>query len=180
MAHFAQLDENNIVLNVVVVNNSDILDEDGKEKEEIGIAFCKNLLGNETKWVQTSYNESFRKNYAMIGEIYDVSRDAFRKKDPPFPSWMLDEESCQWRPPVELPSDWKDKSYSWDEATISWIEKSPKTDRHPPTWIYSDELKRWIPPIPYPTDNKKYTWNEETQTWNAVEPILDGKPPEVI
>ncbi len=72
MAHFAELDENNIVLQVTVVNNSDILDENGNESEEIGIQFNKNLLGQDTKWVQTSYNSNFRYKYAGIGDFYDL------------------------------------------------------------------------------------------------------------
>jgi len=77
MAHFAELDENNIVLQVTVVNNSDILDENGNESEEIGIQFNKNLLGQDTKWVQTSYNSNFRYKYAGIGDFYDEVHQVF-------------------------------------------------------------------------------------------------------
>ena len=75
MAHFAQLDENNIVTQVIVVNNSELLDENGNESEAKGIAFCQSLFGGN--WKQTSYNANFRKNYAGIGFSYDPVADEF-------------------------------------------------------------------------------------------------------
>lgn len=117
MAHFAQLDENNIVTQVIVVHNKEILDEAGHESEDIGIAFCQSLFGGN--WKQTSYNASFRKNYAGIGYAYDAGRDAFISPKP-FPSWILDEETCGWNPPVPRPID--DKIYSWDEDNQQWVE----------------------------------------------------------
>ena len=75
MAHFAQLDENNIVTQVIVVNNSELLDENGNESEAEGIAFCQSLFGGN--WKQTSYNANFRKNYAGIGFTYDPVADEF-------------------------------------------------------------------------------------------------------
>ena len=116
MAHFAQL-ENNIVTKVIVVANQDILDENGQESEEKGIAFCSNLLGGT--WKQTSYNARIRKNYAGVGYTYDETLDAFIAPKP-FASWILNETTCQWRAPVDMPSD--DKRYSWNEATTSWVE----------------------------------------------------------
>lgn len=82
MAHFAQIDENNTVIQVIVVDNSILIDQDGIEKEELGIEFCKKILGQETRWVQTSYNRSFRKNFAGMGYKYDDSRDAFIEPKP--------------------------------------------------------------------------------------------------
>jgi hypothetical protein len=114
MAHFAQL-ENNVVTNVIVVNNQDILNEQGQESEEVGIAFCSNLLGGN--WKQTSYNGNFRKNYAGIGYTYDESRDAFIAPKP-YNSWILDEDTCQWKAPVNYPTD--NKKYSWNEETLTW------------------------------------------------------------
>jgi hypothetical protein len=75
MAHFAQLDENNIVTQVIVVNNSELLDENGNESEAKGTAFCQSLFGGN--WKQTSYNANFRKNYAGIGFTYDPVADEF-------------------------------------------------------------------------------------------------------
>lgn len=76
MAHFARL-EDNIVQEVVVVNNAVILDSDGVEQEQLGIDFCKSLYGEDTNWIQTSYNGSFRGQYAGLGDIYDPIEDKF-------------------------------------------------------------------------------------------------------
>lgn len=77
MAHFAQLDQDNCVLQVIVVNNAVILDDSGVEQESLGIAFCKSLYGEDTEWVQTSYNANFRAFYAGIGYTYDSVKDEF-------------------------------------------------------------------------------------------------------
>ena len=92
MAHFAELDANGIVTQVIVVNNSELLDN-GVESESKGIAFCQSLFGGT--WVQTSYNGNIRKNYAGIGYTYDEARDAFI---PPKPegNWILNEDTCLW------------------------------------------------------------------------------------
>ena len=120
MAHFAEIDSNldNVVLRVLVIGNDDILDENGVESEALGIAFCKNLFGEETEWVQTSYNASFRKNYAGAGWIYDEGRDAFKPAQP-YASWILDEETCVYFPPVDPPNN--TQAWIWNEATISWV-----------------------------------------------------------
>ena len=114
MAHFAQL-ENNVVKQVIVVSNQDILDENGQESEQKGIDFCSNLLGGT--WKQTSYNAKIRKNYAGIGYTYDEGRDAFIPPKP-FDSWLLDEDTCQWKAPVDYPTD--GGRYLWNETTTSW------------------------------------------------------------
>ena len=118
MAHFAQLNENNEVLQVIVISNNDILDQYGNESEDIGIEFCKSLLGQDTLWKQTSYNASFRKNYAGIGYTYDGTRDAFIPPKP-YDSWVLNEGTCLWEAPVPYPTDGLD--YTWDESAIQWI-----------------------------------------------------------
>jgi hypothetical protein len=121
MAHFAELGENNVVLQVIVVDNKDIKDTFGVEQEEIGIAFCRNLLGGT--WKQTSYNASFRKNYAGIGFTYDSVRDAFIPPKP-FPSWVLNETTYHWEAPLPKPDDvdFPNRYYRWQEETLSWIE----------------------------------------------------------
>jgi hypothetical protein len=115
MAHFAELDDNGVVLRVIVVDNKDTADANGVEKEYIGTAFCERLLGGT--WKQTSYNGKFRKNYAGIGYTYDVDRDAFIPPKP-YASWVLNESTCLWDPPTPMPDDGV-KRY-WDEATTSW------------------------------------------------------------
>jgi hypothetical protein len=122
MAHFAELDKNNIVLRVIVVSNADTSDVNGVEREQVGVAFCKSLFGSSTIWKQTSYNGNFRKNYAGVGYSYDTSRDAFIPPKP-FPSWVLNDQTCMWEAPNPYPNDGKD--YRWDEPTTSWIEVTP-------------------------------------------------------
>jgi hypothetical protein len=123
MAHFCQLDSNNVVLQVIVVSNADTSTAQGDEKESIGIAFCERLLGGT--WVKTSYNGNIRKNYAGIGFSYDKDRDAFIPPKP-FNSWVLNESNCRWDAPVAMPSDAGQgdppKMYTWNEETINWVE----------------------------------------------------------
>jgi hypothetical protein len=116
MAHFAELDESNIVKQVIVVHNNELLDENGNESEQKGIDFCVQLLGGT--WVQTSYNATIRKNYACIGDLYDPIRDAFIPLKP-YASWVLDENTCRWEAPVTKPIG---KLYIWDEQTLAWVE----------------------------------------------------------
>jgi len=120
MAHFAQLDPNNIVLRVIVVANSDIT-VNGQESEAKGIAFCQSLFGPNTRWAQTSYSGSKRKRYAGVGYSFDEQRDAFIPPQP-YPSWTLDPETCDWVAPIPMPNDgdW----YMWDESTQSWVKKA--------------------------------------------------------
>lgn len=117
MAHFAKLDNNNVVLEVHAVHNNELL-QDGVESEAKGIAFLINWSGGYTNWKQTSYNGKIRKNYAGIGYTYDSVRDAFIPPQP-FASWVLNEETCQWDAPVAMPDD--GQRYIWDEATTSWV-----------------------------------------------------------
>ena len=120
MAHFAELDTDNIVIQVIVINNEDILDSNGNESEDIGISFCQDLFGSDSNWKQTSYNNTFRKNYAGIGYTYDETRDAFIAPKP-YPSFVLNEDTCQWEAPVSYPVTLPGEVYTWDEETIQWI-----------------------------------------------------------
>ena len=121
MAHFCQLDENNVVTQVIVVDNKDCADASGVEKEYIGAAFCERLFGGT--WKQTSYNGNIRKNYAGIGYTYNADIDAFVPPQP-FSSWILDTNTAQWEAPVAMPEDAgtgePPKMYSWNEDTVSW------------------------------------------------------------
>lgn len=119
MAHFAELDNNNNVLRVIVVANEELIDSNGIESEYKGILFCKSLFGQETNWIQTSYNGSFRKNFAGIGFTWDKNLDAFIPQKP-FNSWILNKDTCLWDAPVSKPQD--DNFYNWDEATLSWVQ----------------------------------------------------------
>lgn len=115
MAHYAQIDSNNIVTQVIVIDNKDTADANGVEKEYIGAAFCERLFGGT--WKQTSYNGNIRKNYAGIGYTYQADIDAFVAPKP-YASWTLD-ANAQWQAPTAMPTD--GGMYSWDEATTSWV-----------------------------------------------------------
>lgn len=123
MAHFAEIDQFGKVKRVIVVSNEDTSDASGVEKEHIGAAFCERLFGGT--WKQTSYNANFRKNYAGIGYSFDAGRDAFIPPQP-YPSWVINENTCQWQAPVAMPEDAgtgePPKRYQWNEATTSWVE----------------------------------------------------------
>ena len=123
MAHFAEIDSNNVVLRVIVVDNKDTSIPDGTEVESIGVAFCQRLFGGN--WVKTSYNGNIRKNYAGIGYTYNAGLDAFVPPKP-FASWILNNDTALWDAPTPMPSDAgtgePPKRYTWDEATTSWVE----------------------------------------------------------
>jgi len=118
MAHFAELDANNVVQRVIVVANKDTADANGNEVESIGVAFCQKLFGGT--WVQTSYNGNKRKNYAGVGYTYDADIDAFVPPKP-YASWVLN-DAAQWEAPVAMPDD--GQMYSWDEDSQSWVANS--------------------------------------------------------
>ena len=123
MAHFAKLDENNIVTSVEVVANSVITDANGNEVEQLGVDFLNELYGTSDVYKQTSYNGSIRKNYAGNGDTYDATRDAFISHQP-YASWTLSEVTCQWESPVALPTDairnGGINKYKWNEDTLAW------------------------------------------------------------
>ena len=117
MAHFAKLDENNIVLEVNVVNNNAL---NSSNEEATGIEFLTQWSGGYSNWKQTSYNGNLRKNYAGIGYTYDAARDAFIPPKP-FNSWVLDEATCRWQAPTPMPTT-EGKFYYWSEDDLSWRE----------------------------------------------------------
>ena len=128
MAHFAQLDENNVVTQVIVVGNSDTADVNGVESENIGVAFCQSLLGAETNWKQTSYNGNMRGNYAGIGMTFMTgvatlgvgSTDVFISQQP-HASWTISTTEARWEAPLTVPTLTDEQraagsSYTWDES----------------------------------------------------------------
>ena len=118
MSHFAEIDENNEVIRVLV-GDTNLSDEEA-------LIFMHDAFGG--KWLQTSYNTimgehklggtPFRKNYAGPGMIYDEARDAFLYPQP-YASWILNEETCWWEPPIPIPND--ENLYDWDEESRSWV-----------------------------------------------------------
>ena len=105
MSHFAKINSSNIVTEVIVA-----------EKDFIN----SGVVGDEFLWVQTSYNNNFRKNFAGIGDTYDKTKDAFITVKP-FASWVLDEATCKWKAPTDCPGDIND--YYWNEDTLSWAQE---------------------------------------------------------
>lgn len=143
MAHFAKLDENNVVIDVVVVDNKDILDENGNEQEEIGIQFLKNLFGQDTKWIQTSYNNNIRNVFASIGSPYDPERDIFLGVRP-YPSWTFNYETLGYDAPTPVPEDASDTvRYIWRESDLSWVQLTPRPDDPENFYIFNVETEEW-------------------------------------
>lgn len=116
MAYFAQIDEEGVVLQVISISNVDAPDPAPEHSEPLGQAFIASL-GIDGKWIQTSYNHRFRKQYAGIGWRYDADADVFISPQP-FPSWTLDAEH-DWQPPTPMPAD--GGPYRWDEDTLAWV-----------------------------------------------------------
>jgi hypothetical protein len=117
MAYFAKLGKGNIVETIISINNAVITDSDGIEKEQLGVDFINKLYNTRDVWKQTSYNRTFRKNYAGIGYTYDETRDAFIEPKP-YQSWILNENTCRWESPIPYPQD--DNRYNWNESTLTW------------------------------------------------------------
>ena len=144
MAHFAQLDSNNVVTQVIVVSNDDTSDSNGTETESIGVAFCQKLLGADTNWKQTSYNGNIRGNYAGIGYTYMSnvatmgvgSTDIFIAQQP-YASWTVGVATARWYSPIPEPTLTSDQIsaghyYTWDESayqadnTKGWTLHTPE------------------------------------------------------
>ena len=147
MAHFAQLDSDNVVTQVIVVSNDDTSDSNGVEVESIGVAFCQKLLGATTNWKQTSYNSNMRGNYAGIGYTFMSgvatlgvgSTDVFVPQKP-YASWTLSTTAAEWEPPSTpgaapaLTEEertagkyyvWNESNYQADPAT-AWVLTTPE------------------------------------------------------
>ena len=118
MAYFARI-ESNIVQQVIVINDSVLLDGNGDEQEDLGIAFCQSLLGADDVWIQTSGQNNLRKNDAGLGYTYDSARNAFIAPKI-YASWILNETTCRWEAPTPYPDD--GNFYEWDEPTTSWTQ----------------------------------------------------------
>ena len=122
MAHFAELDSNNIVTKVLVVSNKVLLKADNTESELKGKQFLNNLLGSST-WKQTSYNGNLRKNFAGVGYSFDSTRNAFIPPKP-YNSWTLNEDTCLWEAPVKYPFTKNEEGlpefHFWNEESKGW------------------------------------------------------------
>lgn len=167
MAHFAQLNESNVVVEVMAVHNNELL-VNGVESEQKGIEFCTSLLGG--RWVQTSYNNNFRKRYAGIGYTFDSNLNVFIPPKP-FPSWLLDMQEYNWKAPVPYPENESPKKYLWSEDITNWVLLPEKPY---PSWVLNHSTVQWEPPVPYP-NNGEYYWDELDQIWR-VQPTPAPSP----
>jgi hypothetical protein len=153
MAHFAELDSNNIVIRTVVACNQDITNNGGEQSTQAAKHFESviPLSSNGVKWVQTSYNNNFRKKFAGKGDYYDEQNDIFYYKDSPYPSWTLD-SNFDWQAPTPKPSIFNSPLnghiliISWNESILKWIA------------------------FAYDNQNNKvnFEWNSNTQNWVQV------------
>tara|TARA_Y100000310_G_scaffold325145_1_gene388167 strand:+ start:1646 stop:2143 length:498 start_codon:yes stop_codon:yes gene_type:complete len=162
MAHFAEINEEGIVQRVLAISNL-IVVLGGEEVEELGTAYLQNMFP-DTDWVQTSYNDNFRKRYAGKGMKYDVERDAFLHQQP-YPSWTLDEETLTWNPPKPRPEQDEENPvrYGWNENAGDWQEIPEQPDGY--WWCENDW--EWHPPRP--DDGKVYEWSEESKSWVEID-----------
>jgi hypothetical protein len=151
MAHFAQLDEHNKVVNVIVIQNDLIVDENGNESEELGIERCKLYTDPNARWIQTSYNNNFRGKLASIDGYYIEDLDVFSYPKL-YNSWVFNQETLNWDPPVAKPEDAPaGQYYVWNENVVNW------------------EL---YPPVAMPEDAPEgfyYQWNPEIESWELIE-----------
>lgn len=162
MAHFAEIDSDNKVIRVLVISN---------EQEDRGQEFLASDLGLGGIWLKTSYNTyggkhknggvPFRKNYAGIGYSYDSARDAFIPPKPSlYPSWILNEETCLWEPPVSFPVG--SGKYVWNESIVNWTAH-PENPIGPYAW--SESTYSWVFK---PQDGNEYKWNRATNAWELI------------
>ena len=138
MANFAKLDETNIVIDINHLDNAVVDNLPFPDSETVGIEFLQPWTEEGTTWKQTSVNNNFRKNYAIIGGIYDPIRDAFIAPKPSNDAFFV-ESTCRWIMPKPFPS-----------------------------WNLNENIGFWVAPIPYPTDGKEYYWDEATLSWIEV------------
>ena len=147
MAHWAEIDENNIVLRVTVGDNND---------SDEGYQWLIDNLGG--RWIKTSYNNNFKNKFAGIGYSYNEELDIFIEPSP-FPSWIFNTETYKWEAPISIPK--IDRGYFWDEENICWV-LPPKPF---PSFILVDHL--WTPPTPRP-ENGIWRWDEPSLSWIEI------------
>lgn len=160
MAHFAELDINNVVVRVIVVNNDVIQNLPFPESEAVGVQFCKATFPESGEWKQTSVNNNFRKNFACIGYTYDPVKDAFCQQKPAFyTSWVFNGNTCRWEPPVPRPMSVPNR---WSERDLAWID----VPQPYPSWTMQGSPPDWVPPTPMPREGgKTFVWDEPSLSW---------------
>ena len=164
MAHYAELNEENIVVNVVVVGNDITHDENGVEQEQLGIDYLNDLLPDSGTWIQTSYNHNTRTNYAAIGFRYNAELDRFEMTEPPplYPSWTFDDETGTYTEPLPRAG----KAWWWDEETVSWIRGA-----EPPWHKGWDDDTGWdcgtpdMETMPDIIEEGEHYWDGDQEKW---------------
>ena len=162
MAHYAILDENNRVSNVIVIDTASTFDENGVENEELGLEICRQVLNDSNlKAIRTSYNNNIRVRYAGMGFSYNEELDAFIPPKP-YPSWTLNTTTYDWDPPTSRPQTQPENGfYKWDEDTLSWV-----VEEFPPKEITSVSFRSQL------TLTEKLMWDSpdtaETLTQKAA------------
>jgi hypothetical protein len=157
MAHFAEINSNNKVLRVVVACNIDIENNGGERSEQAANAFknvCQ-LSSDGVKWIQTSYNNNFRKKFAGVGDTYDAVKDIFWNENSPYSSWTLD-SNYDWQPPIAKPlkNTWGLNNAPlvarWSEEKLNWVANGyqiePSTIENPGTitpLVWNNTTKDW-------------------------------------
>ena len=178
MARFAELDENNIVLQVIIVGN-EITTIDDVEVEQRGIDFLNDIFPESGTWVQTSMwtiggvhngvdgepdgGTALRGTFAGIGYTYDSANDIFHRLEQPYPSWTLNTTTAEWEAPSARVT-----GYVWDEDTLAWVKPDPPFA----SWVtWDDESGGWEAPVTNPNtgDPPFYWWDEDTISWIEVE-----------
>jgi len=119
MASFVKLDDKNVVIDVISVSNDVVNNLPFPESEPLGVLFLSQVYDGYANWKQASYNSNFRKNFAGIDYTYDATLDAFIAPKP-YPSWLLNTDTCQWKAPVPYPND--GNNYYWNEEAQQWVE----------------------------------------------------------
>jgi hypothetical protein len=171
MAHFAEIDENNIVTRVLIVGNEVLLDENDVEQESLGIAHLKEWFPDSGTWVQTSYGTfqnthmfggtPFRGNYAGVGMRYNPDKDRFEHTQPFYPSWVFDDETGTSKPPIDRPGE----AWWWDEDSVSW-----KRGDEPPWHRGWDDNNGWDvgDPDMESWPGADYYWDGDKEEWIAI------------
>lgn len=164
MAHYAFLDDQNIVTEVIVG-----IDENADNNDyevfysNIRGQTCKRTSYNTFKNMHTNGKTPFRGTYAGIGFRYDPDTDKFYPPSP-FASWVFNETDYEWEPPIRHPNPDYPATYLWDEDSVSWfLAPSPYA-----SWILNNETKEWEPPIAMPDDGMIYRWDEDSISWELV------------
>lgn len=164
MAHFAELNQDSKVINVIYLDNQYLLDENGNESEELGIQYLKTHHGDEKTWIKTSINNNIRGHYAVMDGYYLPEIDQFTSRKT-YDSWVLSGDNYTWTAPVSMPTDASEGFfYNWNESSLSWVlEEFPKP---PPKEITSNSFRSQL------TLTEKLLWDSpdtaETPTQKAA------------